>query len=191
MADGNYIVMCVMCINDKMHALWRNGIRDRDGNPSLHLGSELQPVLKMNELPALVSMDMNKWMNVLKIIQIWINITQSFQIQIENNKIVDSRLCPQSCWHKGCKWKQEILYIVTNLINRGHWAQLSRVIHAGGTHMWTHRAPRFPDHFLDWFPPVHRKVQCRWPPTAEAGPLSVCVTCARWDQSATTPDILR
>jgi len=29
---------------------------------------------------------------------------------------------------------------------------MSRVIHAGGTHMWTHRAPRCPDHSLDWFP---------------------------------------
>ena len=48
--------------------------------------------------------------------------------------IVDSRLRPQSCWHKGCKWIQEILYIVTNLITRGQ-AQLSHVIHAGGTHM--------------------------------------------------------
>ena len=75
-------------------------------------------------------------------------------------------------------------------IPRGQ-AQLSRVIHAGGTHMWTHRAPRFPDHSLDWFPTVHPIVQCPWPPTSEAGPLSVCVTCTRWDPSATTPDILR
>ena len=51
-----------------------------------------------------------------------------------NKAIVGGRLRPQSCWHKGCKWKQEILYIVTNLITRGQ-TQLSRVIHAGGTHM--------------------------------------------------------
>jgi len=36
-------------------------------------------------------------------------------------------------------------------IPRGQ-AQMSRVIHAGGTHMWTQRASRFPDHSLDWFP---------------------------------------
>jgi len=82
------------------------------------------------------------------------------------------------------------MYFVTNIITRGQ-AQLSRVIHAGGTHMWTHRAPRYPDHSLDWFSPVRCKVQCPWPPTAEAGPLSVCVTCTRRDPSATTPDILR
>jgi len=75
-------------------------------------------------------------------------------------------------------------------IPRGQ-AQLSRVIHAGGIHMWTHRAPRFPDHSLDCFPPVRPKVQCPWPPTSEAGPLSVCVTCTRRDPSASAPDILR
>jgi len=36
-------------------------------------------------------------------------------------------------------------------IPRGQ-AQLSGVIHAGGTHMWTHRAPRFPDHTIDGIP---------------------------------------
>jgi len=35
-----------------------------------------------------------------------------------------------------------------------HWkqAQLSGVIHAGGTHMRTHRAPRFLDHTIDGIP---------------------------------------
>jgi len=41
--------------------------------------------------------------------------------------------------------------------------------------------------FLRLIPPVHPKVQCPWPPTLEAGPLSVCVTCTRRDPSATTP----
>ena len=42
--------------------------------------------------------------------------------------------------------------------------------------------------FLRLIPPVRPKVQCPWPPTSEAGPLSVCVICTRRDPSATTPD---
>jgi len=48
--------------------------------------------------------------------------TSSVWKPCSNKAIVDSRLRPQVCWHKGCKWKQEILYIVINLLSNYSWA---------------------------------------------------------------------